>query len=772
MSQTNERKTAATATCKYTFEPTKRTDAQLRTTWECPHEAHDDSDHCVFHMSRDQRATHEVSAEDVVARIKRNLKSADARVNEYVGATLPHLSLTYQDINGDTNHILNFQYADIEGIDITHGRLDQGLNLREATVGVMKFEDATVAGVVEADELQVEGPVSAYESTFDGDVHFADADFYGALNCDETKFTGDSSFAGATFHDTADFRNVETTGTSHVLEDHISFADAEFRDDASFRQANFQYVTFEGAAFHAASDFEHANFAGDARFDGVVFDRMADFDEARFDDDVSFADVRFKALAEFRGVEFNGGSRTTNDDVTFEDATFEGEADYKLAHFRFADFKDATFEGPLNFDRAVFDARADCHRIEVAGETTLEGVDFRDGVTFTESTFSGDVAALEAVFHGDAEFVGVDFSAVAQFGEARFYEDASFREATFHDEAAFHGAIFEGEAKHLEENASFDETTFRDVANFEATSFTNASFRDATFLGECRFRHAEFLESAAFRVESDGDAYVDLTGATVNGGTIVETADDVVRYDMTEATLGDVQLESESNEYDLLDHFRFCLTDFDHFDFSNHHGYLERNDWNIHDFIGDDAPGQSVVPMDHEVVEETYRKAQDSADAVGDTPASREFEFKRYCYNRKKNLDIALREYSLNAWSRAKRLSGVALNLFMQVTCGYGNRLPRIAGLTFFLPAVFGLVYVMGGPFLTQAGVVWGAESPGTVLFDGLYYSYISFSTIGYGDIGPVGWAAKLLAMSQGMLNGLFFTLLTFTLFKRVLGGS
>jgi uncharacterized protein YjbI with pentapeptide repeats len=772
MSHTETRERAEAATiCQYTFEPSKRTDAQLRTTWECPHGAHPDSDRCIFHMSRDERTTHDVSAEDIVARIKENLKSAEPRVNEYVGATLPHLSLTYQDINGDTNHVLNLQYADVEGIDITHGRLEQGLNLREATVGAVTFEDATVAGVVEASELRVEGQVSAAESTFEEEVRFADAEFYGAVDCDETEFTGDTTFADATFHDDAHFRNVVATGTSHVLEDHISFAGAEFRDDASFRQANFQYVTFEGTAFRATSDFEHANFGGDARFDDASFARMADFDEARFDDDVSFEGVRFEGVAEFCGAEFNGGSRTTHDDVTFEGATFAAEADYKLAHFRFANFEDAAFAGALNFDRAVFDARADCHRVEVAGEVVLEDVHFRDGVSFTGSTFESEVAAAEAAFHGDAEFAGVEFEAAAQFDEARFYEDASFREATFRETARFRGAVFEGEAKHLEENASFEEATFAATADFRAASFTNASFRDAAFHEECVFRHAEFLESATFRVVADEDVYVDLTGATVNGGTVVEAADGVVRYDMTKATLGDVQLESESNEHDLLDHFRFCLTEFDHFDFSNHHGYLERNDWNIHDFIGTDS-NQPAVEMDNEVIEETYRKAQDSADAVGDTPAAREFEFKRYRYDRKKNADIVFREYSLGAWSRAKRLAGVVLNFFMQVTCGYGNRLPRIAVLTFFLPAVFGLVYVAGGPFETQAGVVWDAASPGRVLFDGLYYSYISFSTIGYGDIGPIGWAAKLLAMTQGMLNGLFFTLLTFTLFKRVLGGS
>ena len=763
-------------TCQYVFDPTQKTDAHLQTTWECPHDAHADSEFCVFHMNYDERKACGVTAAEVIARLKENLKAEDTRANEYVGADLPHLSLTYQDINGDTNHVLNFQHADIDGIDITHGRLDQGLNLREATVGTLKLEDAIVTGLFEAPSLTVEGSFVTDESTFHQDVHFEDADFRGPVDCDEATFTEDTSFAGATFHDVAHFRNVQTSGTSHVLEDRVSFADVEFRDDTSFRQADFEYATFEGATFHAESDFEHAIFDGDVQFDRVTFHQVADFDEARFDDDVSFEEARFMALAEFRGVEFNGGSRTSDDDVTFENATFEAEADFKLARFRFADFKDATFEGDLNFDRARFDARADCHRISVAGRTDLRRVEFVDTVNFDGSEFADEVTAVEAEFGGDADFVKATFDAVARFTEARFREDASFRASTFRDRAVFRGAVFEGEAKHLEENASFEEVAFLSSADFEAARFTNASFRGATFHDECRFRSAEFLDGVNFRVlAGDDDVYVDLTEATVDGGSVVLAGGDPVLYDLTKATVGELQLESEGSEHELLDHFRVCLTDFDHFDFSNHHGYLERNDWNVHAFLGDDRPATPAptVEMTDEVIEETYRKAQDSADAVGDTPASREFEFKRYYYNRKKNLDIIRNEYSLNGWSRAKKASSVALNYFMQFTCGYGNRLPRIAALTFFLPALFGVLYVLGGPFQTQAGVLWsdGTLDP-KVLFDGLYYSYISFSTIGYGDIGPVGWAAKLLAMSQGMLNGLFFTLLTFTLFKRVLGGS
>ena len=766
----------ASVACRYTFDPSTRTDARLRTTWECPHEAHADSEYCVFHMSQDERTACDVTAEGILEALRANLQSPDPRVNEYVGADLPRLPLTYQDVNGSTNHLLNFQHADIDGIDLTHGHLEQGLLLREATVGSLTFEDATVAGVVDAREATVREDVSASEATFEQDVRFDEATFRGDVDCDEATFRSDTSFADATFHGTARFRNAETSGSSHVLDDHVSFAGATFRDDASLRQATFDYVTFEGATFTAGSDFEHATFGGDARFDGVTFHRMADFDEARFDDDVSFVDVRFVGLAEFRGAEFNGGSRTTSDDVTFEGAVFEGEADYKLARFRFADFKDATFGGRVDFDRATFTARADCHRLEVAGEFHLAGTRFEGEAAFDGSRFGDDVVALEAEFGGDAAFEEATFDARARFDEAWFEEDASFRGATFRGPATFRGAVFDGEARHLEENASFEAAVFRDDAEFEATSFTNASFRDAEFDATCDFRRAAFHESASFRLlGGERETYVDLTDATIRGGTITQAAGEATPYDLTRATVGDVRLEAEGDRRGLLDRFRFCLTEFDRFDFSDHHASLDRNDWTIHGFVGADAAGGFAVEMDNEIIEETYRKAQDSADAVGDTPASREFEFKRYYYNRKKNLDVILDEYALNAWARGRKAASVGLNLVMQVTCGYGNRLPRIAALTFLLPALFGLVYALGGPFATQAGGLFDPTVEKTaleVLFDNVYYSYISFSTVGYGDINPIGPAARVLAASQGMLNGLLFTLLTFTLFKRVLGGS
>jgi len=47
--------------------------------------------------------------------------------------SVPHAA--YEDIDGETNHALNLQHAEIEGLGLSHGRLDQGLIRRNATVG-------------------------------------------------------------------------------------------------------------------------------------------------------------------------------------------------------------------------------------------------------------------------------------------------------------------------------------------------------------------------------------------------------------------------------------------------------------------------------------------------------------------------------------------------------------------------------------------------------------------------------------------------------------
>ncbi|MFB6114655.1 MAG: pentapeptide repeat-containing protein [Candidatus Nanohalobium sp.] len=714
--------------CKYSFDPSVETEAELDTTWECPHEAYNEEiGKCVFHMSEDQREKNSVTSEDLVEKIKENLEEESAK-NEYIGADLPRITLTYDVLDGDKNHVINLQHSSIEALNISHGTMKQGLNLKGSEIGTLNLEESHIHGRIVASNVTVEN-FKAEEAIFHEEVHFENSEFRKEVEMSEAEFRQDMSFRGSHFLKEVDFRNIITSGNSHELEDHADFRKCKFSSEVHFSEAHLNYVTLKNAEFEGYADFNHTVFEGDAILSQMDFKGKANFNDTTFNEDVSFKDSEFRGKAEFKGSKHTGGSRATEDDTSFQNVVFHEEADFHVSEFRYANFALAEFKGRANFQEVVFNKDADFHEMK---------------------------------FEGDADF-----------DETRFLEDADFHNTVFEAPAVFRGAIFDGEAEEIEENALFQETVFHQRADFESSKFTSANFEDARFGDECNFSDAHFRDSVKFKVHAeDNDTYVNLTNAEIRGGVITEVAGGIVPYDLTRAILGDVRLEGENIKYELLDYFRFCLTDFEGFDWSNHHTYLERNNWDIHTFVQNQATVHKEVEMTNEVIEETYRKAQVNADEIGDKEAMRNFEFKRWYYNRQKNWDLVRNEYSLDTWTRVKKAAGVGLNLFMQYTCGYANKVPRIFGTMAFFTTLYGVLYTLGGPLKTGAGVVWNSSNPGKILFDGIYYSGVTFTTIGYGGIGPHGWAAKLLAVSEGYLSAILFTLLTVTLLRSAIGSS
>ena len=102
----------------------------------------------------------------------------------------------------------------------------------------------------------------------------------------------------------------------------------------------------------------------------------------------------------------------------------------------------------------------------------------------------------------------------------------------------------------------------------------------------------------------------------------------------------------------------------------------------------------------------------------------------------------------------------------MDYTCGYGTNLPRIVGFLIFTPIVFGALYSVGGPFETSAGSIQTTSNTLAIIGQNIYYSFMSFTTIGYGDISPVAPGSKALASIEGILGAIFSALLIYTLSK------
>lgn len=720
--------------CTYTFDPDTHEETSVAEPWECPHEAVD-GEYCQFHMSGAERADAGIDDETVVEDIEALLKEGDPENREFIGATLPELSFAYIEVEGADQHHMDFRHATIAGIVATHGRFEEQLDLRHATLDSLTFDDCTFENGLVCAGATIDGEVDLFETVVIGDdTDFTGVQFRGPVCVDEAEFRKDVSFADATFEQGGSFLGAEFYGRSNEINDNTTFDGAVFEDDAGFEHANFEFASFENVTFAGDASFEKASATGDVQFTGTGFGGMADFDEMRFLDDASFAETAFAGPAHFRGVEFRGGAAILDDDVTFEDTTFSDDVTFRSGEFSYANFENATFEGDADFERTTFG----------------------DDATFEDAVFEGLADFDEVVFDGDADFTHTGFQS----------------------KAVFRGGEFRGGTNYIDDDAVFDETVFGDDADFRDALFSSASFRDGAFEGSVDFTESKFTEELHLRAASFGDrTYFNFTEATIADGTITQPESGWIRFDMTKATLGTVTLSAAdpTDRRELLDYFRICDTAFEGFDFAEHIDYLDRNDWRLHTFDDGGREYEFAVEMTPEVIEKTYLKAKNSASAESNIKAAGEFRVKRQQFARKKFVGIA-RDGTESTGSRIQNFLRASENWFLGVSCGYGLRLYRIAFVFIVFPLFAGVLFAFGGdPFATtRGGEIQLSSFDAVTTSDGLnklllsvYFSYITFLTIGYGNIGPEGFGARFLAAALVYMNVILAGLFLYALIKR-----
>lgn len=101
-------------------------------------------------------------------------------------------------------------------------------------------------------------------------------------------------------------------------------------------------------------------------------------------------------------------------------------------------------------------------------------------------TFRNIVNFRTVVFQKDVDFRRTLFEADLDFDEAVFHGTSAFREAIFQKRADFHSAIFH-------KSVSFWRAGFNNVADFHRVQFRrNAVFHETNFYNEVNFRRAQF----------------------------------------------------------------------------------------------------------------------------------------------------------------------------------------------------------------------------------------------------------------------------------------
>lgn len=616
-----------------------------------------------------------------------------------------------------------FGLADFSGVQFEdHVVFDEGVFTEEAD-----FEKVIFGGKGQFSNVDFQRKASFSQAVFDEEAIFK-----------LSRFRGDSIFESCTFHSEVAFQKVQFQGSGDNQDPMVAFDDSTFAATVIFEQTEFSSVSFRDVSFESDTKFNAAKFFHESEFTDASFQATCTFNEATFKNDAKFTGGTFAATASFSGVEFEGG-RYERKAVSFEGTDFQDDCDFSEV-----EVEDATFE---------------------------------------DAQFNGEASFRETIFFDDGTFTGANFKKQVHFDEATFEHDVQFKQASFAAPASFSGVEFEG-GRYERGAVIFNSAVFQDDVNFTEVTFESGEFLSCRFCGEANFNSAVFND-VRFRPASDGEiTVIDLTDAVIFGGSFGQPEHADIYYDCTSGEIHNVSIDKKHCERRIFDHFRFYETEFKGFSmFDEHRDYLARNNWEVHTFgTSIDTPDlRAKSDMTAANIENTYLKVKNSAKSFGDPKATSEFFIKEMNYRRLKNWGFVVnsnRYSDISYTNRVKALGKCVGNFVLYQTCGYGERIWRVVYVSLIAILFWGLLYATVTQGTTgQTGLSnQGLESvPQIFTADGLliltrnmYFSMVTFTTLGYGDIQPVGTTARTLAGLEAFTGGLLIALVVFVLGRRV----
>jgi len=382
--------------------------------WNCPHDAEDGEELCIFHMPVEDKDD-EIVADafvDVLDEFnEQDDKNSENRRSQFLGARFGEFDLgdaPPEVVAEDTDIVLSHI--------IVEGRLD--------------WSNATF----EVSEINMRGVEFTEDSFFD------DAEFGGDTSFHSAEFGGEASFHSAEFGRYADFSRVQ-------FNQEFNFYSAEFGRYTDFGSAGFGgYAAFTHAEFDGASNFICVDFDGYANFDSAEFGGEARFNNAEFGQKANFHSADFGGKAEFQHTVFCG-------EATFLSAGFDGKTEFYYTEFGGkADFTHGEFSEETSFYNAEFSEESDFYStvfsdwgsfgsVEFGGEVNFHSVEFENTLNLSEATFEEgpDFSSFESLSGG--KFSGADLTDAAFTGVT--LHDADF-ENTLLSRATLFGSDFRG----------------------------------------------------------------------------------------------------------------------------------------------------------------------------------------------------------------------------------------------------------------------------------------------------------------------------------------
>ncbi len=323
----------------------------------------------------------------------------------------------------------------------------------------------------------------------------------------------------------------------------------------------------------------------------------------------------------------------------------------------------------------------------------------------------------KAEFHKDAIFDGIVFKGYTSFWKTKFLGEASFERALFKGQVIFKKADFQELASFLrvqfQETANFKEAKFHGEATFSAAEF----WKYATFLGAevekgLDFNAVEFHKRASISPKFIKGEVLFIAAVLENISLVSLNLDKNASIDFTDARLRSTGIKRE----EVKDHITQERKD----------NFLEAKD--------------------------IYLLLKNNFHSLG------RYDDESWAFKKEKDMER-------KSYFHARSLRWLG-SMFWNLLYGYGERPFRIFGWCGFLLLFSSFVYWLSrgvfhvtGTDLVPVGDYW----------NNLYFSVVTFTTLGYGDFRPIG-TVRILASVEALL-GIFLIALFIFAFARKTGG-
>ncbi|MCG1003690.1 MULTISPECIES: ion channel [Halobacterium] len=735
--------------------------------WNCDRSTHGESEYCIFHASVTEK-----SHSDVREALLGELNESD-NTPRFVGSRFERLDLSYLTLDtasqrpldfrgvhvlGQCNftqtrfeHAVSFADATLFGADFSHADFGSTANFDGASAVSFTFDGATFDDTVTLTDAFAFTAASFRDVLARNRVEFSDADLLCAVDFYDATIRGKLLASDATFYDHAEFSGL-------TLDDSGLFTDAEFYEDVEFFNVTTEgSLLYQNATFHEDADFDAADFGDTLSFFGCTFHGDVDVSSSRVEGVFNLGDASVAG-------ELNCYDISVDDAVHAPDATFEGEVTFEQSTVRGMSVMATEFRGPLTFEAADLLGECVLLRCTVTGETSFYGSTCRDGLLLDKSTFESYVdirqasiaslSALDTSTTGDSGYFDA-VGATVDDGDIRLPRSNTpafdFTEATL------------GTVRIWTEAPSVTVLDHVKLMNTSYEGFDFGPFKDELTANQWRI-HETAVDLQRPETEP-ADRVAELRELF---GALTEDKPINYREDILESLLDELNVPVEAVESLVAD---------DSEDLSAE-TVEELAEAGMGPLIDPETPTESPREETPSILENTYLKARNAAAGAGDLTARRGFFINEMRYRRRRHGEAAV-DGDGGLFERGRAAGRWAGNWLMGATTGYGHKLSRVGVASAAVVTLWAVFYtalsgISGGNQLNTPGVSkWSALATpegASVFVENLYFSVVTFSTLGFGGVRPVGTAARLLAAGEAMLGALLTALLVFVLGRRVAG--